>query len=107
MARPPVDDHTEEFEELAGLSALHALEGNELERFERHAATCERCRVMVRLDREALASLSLVAPEMEPSPDFKARLMRRAAQELVERQADTLTPPPVAHREPTPIRRPA
>jgi anti-sigma-K factor RskA len=82
MAATPVDGHTQEFEQLAGLSALHVLEGDELARFERHAAQCEICQVMVRLDREALAQVSLVAPEMDPSPDFKARLMRRAAQEL-------------------------
>jgi hypothetical protein len=79
MPPTPVDDHTDEFEQLAGLSALDVLEGDELARFERHAAGCERCRLMERLDREALAR---AAPEMDPSPDFKARLMERAAQEL-------------------------
>jgi hypothetical protein len=57
---------------------------------------------MVRLDREALAR---AAPEMDPSPDFKARLMQRAATELAESASDTngvesLPPPNV-----TPIRR--
>src|SRR5919199_6765500 len=79
MPPTPVDDHTEEFEQLAGLSALDVLEGDELARFERHAAHCDRCRLMERLDRETLAR---AAPEMDPSPDFKARLMHRAAQEL-------------------------
>jgi hypothetical protein len=79
MSPTPVDDHTEEFEQLAGLHALEVLEGDELRRFEEHAAHCERCRLMVKLDREALA---LAAPEMEPSADFKARLMQRAAREL-------------------------
>jgi anti-sigma-K factor RskA len=83
MRPTPVDDHTEEFEQLAGLSALDVLEGDERARFEAHAAHCERCRLMVRLDREALA---LAAPEMEPSPDFKARLMQRAATELAQQQ---------------------
>ena len=44
--------------------------------------SCERCRLMVRLDSEALARVALAAPEMDPSPDFKARLMQRAADEL-------------------------
>ena len=55
---------------------------------------------MLRLDREALAHVSLVAPEMEPSPDFKARLMSRAAQELAA-EAPTIEvqrPEPVALR---------
>lgn len=81
MPPTPVDDHTEEFEQLAGLAALDVLQGDELARFEQHAAQCERCRLMVQLDREALA---LAAPEMEPSPGFKARLMERASQELAE-----------------------
>jgi anti-sigma-K factor RskA len=85
MAATPVDDHTQEFEQLAGLSALDVLEGDELARFERHAAQCERCRLMARLDREALAGLALTAPEMEPSPGFKERLLQRAADELAAR----------------------
>jgi anti-sigma-K factor RskA len=106
MAATPVDDHTEDFEQLAGLSALHALEGEELERFEAHAAHCERCRMTVRLDREALSNLSLAAPEMEPSPDFKARLMQRAAQELAERTSaeSSAGTAPSPQREPTPLR---
>src|SRR5215470_15383999 len=93
MPSTPVDDHTEEFEQLAGLSALDVLEGDELARFEAHAANCERCRVIERLDREALA---LAAPEMDPSPDFKARLMQRAAAELAvaEPEEQVEVPPP-------------
>ncbi|HLZ30610.1 MAG TPA: anti-sigma factor [Chloroflexota bacterium] len=82
MSHPPIDGHSEEFDELAGLYALRVLEGDELARFEVHSAACERCQLMVRLDGEALARVALVAPAMDPSPDFKARLMRRAAQEL-------------------------
>ena len=95
----PVDDHTEEFEQLAGLSALDVLEGEDLARFEAHAAHCERCQLMVRLDREALA---LAAPEMEPSADFKARLMQRAAAEL----ADRVEPVPLDRPPPNVIRLP-
>jgi anti-sigma-K factor RskA len=86
MAQTPVDGHTDEFEELAALAALDVLEGEDLARFEQHAADCERCRLVMRLDREALSGLALIAPEMEPSPDFKARLMLKAADELRERQ---------------------
>src|SRR5579864_7376139 len=115
MPPTPVDDHTEEFEQLAGLQALDVLEGDDLRRFEQHAAHCERCRVMVQLDREALA---LAAPEMEPSPDFKARLMQRAAQELAAtaqatpaestippQQFSTLRPGEVAPPNVVPFRR--
>jgi len=82
MTNTPIDGHSEEFDELAGLYALRVLDGDELARFEVHSADCERCQLMVRLDREALARVALVAPAMDPSPDFKARLMRRAAAEL-------------------------
>jgi anti-sigma-K factor RskA len=100
MSNTPIDEHSEEFEQLAGLYALHVLEGDELARFEGHAAQCERCRLMVRLDRETLARVALVAPAMDPSPDFKARLMRRAAAEL----AASAAPPSVssAQLEPQP-----
>jgi hypothetical protein len=95
MPPSPVDDHTEEFEQLAGLSALDVLSGDELARFERHAASCKRCRLMEQLDREALAR---AAPEMDASPGFKARLMQRAAQELA---VAAPTRPAVAQPVPT------
>jgi anti-sigma-K factor RskA len=93
---PPAtaDDHTEDFEQLAGLAAVGVLEGEDQVRFEEHAARCERCRVMVQLDQEALAR---AAPEMDPSPDFKARLMQRGAAELAQGQEPIplrATPPP-------------
>ena len=106
MPPSPVDEHTEEFEQLAGLSALDVLEGDEHARFEQHAATCERCRLMVRVDRETLA---LAAPEMDPSPDFKARLMQRATRELGNEQAAVLEQPlsqATPEPSPQPLRRP-
>jgi anti-sigma-K factor RskA len=91
MPNTPIDEHTEEFEQLAGLFALEVLEGDELVRFEGHSAACERCQLMVRLDRETLARVSLLAPPMDPSPDFKARLMQRAAAELEQKAAAAAT----------------
>jgi anti-sigma-K factor RskA len=96
-ATPVAADHSEDFEQLAGLAALHALEGEERARFERHAQQCERCRTIVRLDRETLRNLSLTAPDMDPSAGFKERLMARAAAEL----AETRRP---AEPEPIPLR---
>src|SRR5690242_2659664 len=90
MPVTPVDEHSHDLEQLAGLSALDVLEGDELARFEQHAGHCPRCRLMVRLDREALARVALTAPEMEPSADFKARVLRRGAEELG--QSSTATP---------------
>ena len=79
-------DHSEEFEQLAGLAALRVLDGEEQARFDQHARQCERCRMIVRLDRETLGNLSQAAPEMDPSPGFKERLLARAAAELSEVQ---------------------
>ncbi len=101
MTATPVDGHSEEFEQLAGLAALDVLEGDELARFEQHAAQCERCRMMVRLDQQALAHVLLIAPPMAPSPDFRARLMQRAADEL---GASTAARDAPVHPQPIPIR---
>ena len=92
MPTTPVNDHAEGFEELAALMSLGVLEGDELTRFQQHAANCERCQLLVRMNREALAR---AVPEMDPSPGFKQRLIQRAAQELVAERA-----------QPTPMRRP-
>ena len=98
MSAIPVDGHGEEFEQLAGLAAMDLLEGDELVRFEEHAVHCEPCQVMERLDRQALAHLSLVAAPMDPSPDFKTRLMERAAAELAASSAVPAAPVPIRPR---------
>ena len=54
MPNTPIDEHSEEFEQLAGLFALQVLEADELARFEGHSATCERCQLMVRLAENQL-----------------------------------------------------
>src|SRR5260221_13188524 len=106
MSATPVDGHTDEFEGLAGLAALDVLHGDDLGRLQRHAAQCERCQLMVRLDGEALAAVSLVAPPMDPSSDFKVRLMQRAAAELAAgdpaRRGSLAEPHTVAEAPPGP-----
>src|SRR5436190_19555186 len=99
-ATPIAADHSEEFEQLAGLAALHALEGDELVRFEQHAQQCEQCRMIERLDSKTLRGLSLAAPEMDPSPGFKERLMARAQAELEQSEQTLAVVPP----EPIPLR---
>lgn len=86
-------DHTRDHEDLAALYALGVLEGDERALFERHLVRCGRCHQVVAGDRLAVAALGAGAPEMEPSPDFKARLMARAEQELAE--ASRSVPSPV------------
>jgi anti-sigma-K factor RskA len=108
---PPVPDatHTEDFEQLAALAALRVLDGDELEAFEAHAAHCERCRAMTNQDKRTLSSLSLAAPEMDPSPGFRARLMERAAAELratAQAPAEAAAPPAEAAAPPAEIATP-
>ena len=103
-------DHSEEFEQLAGLSALDVLEGDERSAFEAHAARCQRCQVIVRLDRQTLGGLAVAAEPMDPSPDFKARLLQRAAAELEQARPGqpTAAGPTRDARAPIPLRpRPA
>jgi anti-sigma-K factor RskA len=112
MPSSPVDaaaDHSEDFEQLAGLAALDALEGDDLTTFRAHEAHCERCRLTVRMDRQTLGHLALAAEPMDASPDFKTRLMQRAAAELAEpHQAAPIEAVAPAPPEPIPLRtRPA
>ncbi len=103
-ATPIAADHSEDFEQLAALAALRALDDEEQARFEQHALQCERCRMIERLDRETLRNVSLAAPEMDPSPGFKTRLMARAAAELAAEQAAQVRE--VERPEPIPLRPP-
>jgi anti-sigma-K factor RskA len=64
----------EQFEELAGAYALGALTPEETREAERHLAGCERHAEARELVAVA-AGLAAAAPEMEPPPALKARLM--------------------------------
>jgi anti-sigma-K factor RskA len=81
----PAPDHTQDAEGQAGLYAFGILDGAELARFERHLAVCGRCAEVVDGDQAIVSTLSLTAPEVEPSADFKDRLMVRAALEVAAR----------------------
>jgi anti-sigma-K factor RskA len=84
----PAPDHTQDAESQAGLYAFGVLDGAELTRFERHLATCGRCAEVVDGDQAIVSTLSLTAPEAEPSADFKDRLFARAALELAAQGDD-------------------
>jgi anti-sigma-K factor RskA len=106
----PAPDHTPDAESLAGLYAFGILEGAELARFERHLAGCGRCAEVVDGDQAIVSTLSLTAPEVEPEPGFKERLLARAAAEIAERTDEGgsggggLTPfPSVRPRRPGPV----
>lgn len=84
----PAPDHTPDAESLAGLYAFGVLEGAELARFERHLAACGRCAEVVDGDQAIVSTLSLTAPDVEPEPGFRERLLTRAAAEIAERDEE-------------------
>lgn len=79
--------HTDEQAERAALAALGVLEQPELGEFELHLASCQHCQTILAQDRQTVARLSAVAPEMEPAGDFKDRLLRRAREEMTRAPA--------------------
>jgi anti-sigma-K factor RskA len=80
----------EEVEDMAGAYALHALTSDELASFEAHLAGCERHPEMSELLATA-AALSLVAPEMDPPPVLKTRLMAAVEAEAAPAPAPSTT----------------
>ena len=72
-----MNDH-ETYETLAAVYAVGALEGDDLARFEAHLAEgCDRCEVIVRESREAMARMALTATPAVPPPEVKAALHAR------------------------------
>jgi anti-sigma-K factor RskA len=72
-----MNDH-EMYETLAAVYAVGALDGDDLARLEAHLAEgCERCEVIVRESREALARMALAAAPAVPPPNVKAALQTR------------------------------
>jgi anti-sigma-K factor RskA len=69
-------DH-DRFADLTGAYALGALTGPEREAFEAHLATCAVCAADVRSLTPVAAALAAAAPEADPSPAVRARLMAR------------------------------
>lgn len=68
----------ETYETLAAVYAVGALDGDDLARFEAHLAEgCDRCDVLVRESRVALARMALAATPAVPPPDVKAALRAR------------------------------
>lgn len=95
-------EHTNEQAELAGLYALGVLDGAELREFELHLAACPACQAILAEDRLTVARLSQAAPELEPRPGFKERLLLRAeaevASEVPQRPANVTALRPSSRR---------
>jgi len=72
--------HLRQLEEEAALFALEALPSEEAGRFRQRLDTgCALCRGLLQECRNTVAALPLAAPEAEPSPDLRERLLERAA----------------------------
>jgi anti-sigma-K factor RskA len=71
----------DEFEILAAVYAVGALDGNEREHFETHlAAGCAACEVSLRDSAELLAGLAREEPRVIPPAHVKDSLVRRVAE---------------------------
>lgn len=62
-------------QEFAALHALDALDGADRQAFERELADDARLRALAADFRETAAALALAAPQVEPPPALKARLL--------------------------------
>jgi anti-sigma-K factor RskA len=72
----------EQFEELADVYALGALDGDDLVRFEAHLADgCDRCAMILLDSGEAFVRLAAAGPPAVPPADVKAGLLARMAAE--------------------------
>lgn len=76
----------DEMRDVAALYALGALGQHEARSFEEHLRDgCEECAAELREFESAVAALALAAPEAEPSPDVRERLLRRVADDETRR----------------------
>src|SRR5437016_3855453 len=91
----PIVDHDNEYEVAAGLYAIGLLDGDDLASFAHHLAGCPHCQQRVALNAHTVASLGTASISMDPTPDLRARILDRAALDLVgstERFAPSRTP---------------
>ncbi|HLI35241.1 MAG TPA: anti-sigma factor [Terriglobia bacterium] len=66
-----------QIEEMFDEYALGALEGEEKRSFESHVKACPECSVKLEEARARVALLALAAPQQQPAPAAKERLMDR------------------------------
>src|SRR3954469_12213361 len=67
--------------EQAAAYALDALDDEERESFERHLATCERCRAELGGFRDAAAVMAVDVDPVEPPPELRGRILDAARAE--------------------------
>src|SRR5690242_5339139 len=67
--------------EQAAAYALDALDDGERESFERHLATCERCRAELGGFRDAAALMAVDVDPVDPPPELRGRILEAARAE--------------------------
>jgi anti-sigma-K factor RskA len=71
----------EEFEELSGAYVLGAITPEEYRTAQAHLATCAKCSSLLQGLNAAASVLPLTAPQVEPSPALKERVMEAIRRE--------------------------
>ncbi|MFL5700263.1 MAG: anti-sigma factor family protein [Ktedonobacteraceae bacterium] len=65
----------QECEELSGAFVLDAVTPEEHQAIEEHIATCVKCFQKIKELQETVAMLSLVVPQIQPSPGLLKRIL--------------------------------
>ena len=76
----PFSQHSSDHEALVALLALGVLGEGAQRSFTPHLLGCNRCQAIFAQDRQTVAWLSALTPEVEPSVGFEQRLLQRAAE---------------------------
>ena len=86
----------EHVDELISGYALHGLDAADERLVLEHVETCERCRVQLREMEAVAAALAFAAPQAEPPPELRDRLLEAIGPEVVPSAPPEA--PPQRHR---------
>ena len=82
----------EQARELAALHALGALTADEAGSYEAHVARCPACRKELESLRAVAAELALLAPQAEPPPALKSRVLKVAREAASPQRPEAVKP---------------
>jgi hypothetical protein len=101
IGREPEGIH-DDFVDSQAAYLLHALPDDELEVFETHLVTCDRCRDDLAGLRVATDALPAAAPPVAPPAELKDRIMRvvRSEAELLQAAGEAADRPPAPRERP-------
>ena len=84
----------EHVDELISGYALHGLDAADERLVLAHVETCERCRVQLREMEAVAAALAFAAPQAEPPPELRDRLLEAIGPEVVPSSPPEAPPQP-------------